>query len=133
MRFNPRSTRRADQQPSWSGMAVLIEAMVLMMVLVGSLAIIMQLFATATIRAREGQQLAEAVAYATSAAESFASDPTAAEGTSVQNGLIVQCQVTDQKTTAGTLYHATITVLDESTAEPVYELVTSQYQSEVKR
>lgn len=134
MSFKPHALSRSGQQQlSWPGLAVLIEAMVLMAVLMGSLAIIMQLFSSATIRAQQGQRLAAAVAYATSTAESFASDPSAADGTTIQDGLLVTCQVSDEQTAGGTLYHATITVLEQRTAEPVYELVTSRYEEGVRK
>ncbi len=117
---------------SWSGMAVVVEAMVLLTFLIASLAVIVQLFALATTRAQEGQRLAEAVAYATSTAERFASDPLAAEGTTTYDDLIVVCKVEDHATTHGTLYQATITVVAADTTESVYELATSRYQEGVQ-
>lgn len=132
MSFKPHMIHRSTQrQATWPGMAVLVEAMVLMTVLLASLAVIMQLFSAATIRAQQGQRLAEAVAMATDTAESFANDPATANGATIRDGLLVQCQVSTKKSKVGTLYSATITVLDTRTVEPIYELVTSHYDVEV--
>ena len=131
-RHLPNATRTVDSRPTWSGMAVVVEAMFLLVFLVASLAVIMQVFAASTLRAQEGRHLAEAVACATSAAERFAADPAAAGGTTTEGDLEVVCDVTSEQTAAGTLYHATITVLDENAEPPVYVLETSRYEREVQ-
>ena len=51
----PSSTRTSRTRPAWSGMAVMVEAMVLLFFLVTSLAIITRLFAAASTYAREGE------------------------------------------------------------------------------
>ena len=83
----PSSSRTSHTRPAWSGMALVVEAMVLLLVLVGSLAVITQLFATASARAQSGRKLAQAVALATTEAERFAADPANSEGTFTEDDL----------------------------------------------
>ena len=128
----PSVSRTTESRPAWSGMAIVVEGMFLLLFLIGSLAIIMQVFAAATTRAQYGRHLAEAVAYATSTAERFAADPTSAEGTTNEGDLEVVCDVTSEQTAAGTLYHATITVFEDSEEYPVYVLKTARYEREVE-
>ena len=128
----PSVSRTTESRPAWSGMAIVVEGMFLLLFLIGSLAIIMQVFAAATTRAQYGRHLAEAVAYATSTAERFAADPTSAEGTTNEGDLEVVCDVTSEQTAAGTLYHATITVFEDSAEYPVYVLKTARYEREVE-
>lgn len=132
-KFRPRTEEIASlhMKSRWTGMAVVVESIVLLVFLIVSLTVILQLFGAATAQTREGERLALAVSAATSTAERFASDPTAADGISTQGELTVSCQVSDEQTAAGTLYHATITVYDPNFEKPVYELVTARYVSEV--
>ncbi len=123
----PAGARSGRTRPAWSGMAVVVEAMLMLVFLIGSLAILTQVFATASVRAREAHDLAAAVSVATSAAERFAADPEGAEGVTEAEGLSVDCQVTSDQTTRGTIYHATITVRSEHVSEPVYTLSTERY------
>ena len=132
MAFQLAAARRdSPNRPAWSGMAVVVEAMVLLLFLVGSLAIVTQLFASSALRAREGQQLAAADAAATNAAERFSADPAAADGVTTEGDLEVACAVTDEALASGTLYHATITVLADDAEPPLYVLETSRYVQEV--
>ena len=127
----PAATRAAHSRPAWSGMALVVESMLLLVFLIGSLAVIMQLFAAATTRAQAGSQLAQAVALATDTAERFAASPTDVPQTQQQDSLRVQCQVEAQPTGAGTLYHATISVFDAQAApadQPLYPLSTARYE-----
>ena len=131
----PSSTRTSRTRPAWSGMAVMVEAMVLLFFLVTSLAIITRLFAAASTYAREGEQLAEAIAIATTQAERFAADPATAEGTHEDGELSVTCEVTSDPTAAGTLYHAHIAVFDTTDTapqHPVYTIETARYEQGVK-
>lgn len=132
----PSSSRTSHTRPAWSGMALVVEAMVLLLFLVGSLAIITQLFATASTRAQSGRKLAQAVALATTEAERFAADPANAGGTFTEDDLSVLCTVTSETSETGTLYHATIDVRDttagRSDAEPIYTLTTTRYQQGVR-
>lgn len=132
----PSSSRTSHDRPAWSGMALVIEAMVLLLFLAGSLAIITQLFAAASTRAQSGRKLAEAVALATTEAERFAADPANAEGTFTEGDLTILCNVTSETSETGTLYHATIDVRDTASghgdAEPIYTLTTTRYLQGVR-
>ena len=130
-RRRSRVRSQAQARPAWSGLAIVVEAIVLLLFLVGSLAVLTQLFASAAARGRQGRDLAAAVSLATTTAERFAADPATAEGTSTEDGLIVVCDVEPEKRAAGTLYHATVTVLAEGSDEPIYVLATARYQREV--
>ena len=125
----PRRTRH--EAPAWSTMAVMVEAMVLLVFLMASLAVLTHLFASAMVRATQGEQLAAAVSVATSAAERFSADPADAAGTWDEEGLEVACEVTPEMTATGTLYHATITVCNEEQETPVYVLTTTRFEREV--
>ena len=127
----PAGTRATHTRPAWSGMAMLVEAMLLLVFLMASLAIAMQLFAASSARAQQGRDLARAVAEATNVAERFAADPATAGGVTQADNLTVDCQVTDEQTARGTLYHATITVYGDDAQDPVYVLTTARYEQEV--
>ena len=127
----PSVTRTSDARPAWSGMAVLVEAMLVLAFLIASLAVVTQLFAKAAMRASEGEQLAQAVALATTTAERFAADPTGAEGSFAEGDLLVTCDVEATPAAAGTLFDATISVFaadDATSGQPVYVLATSCYE-----
>lgn len=132
----PSSSRTSHTRPAWSGMALVVEAMLLLLVLVGSLAVVTQLFAAASTRAQSGRKLAQAVALATTEAERFAADPANAEGTFTEDDLTVLCTVTSETSETGTLYHASIDVRDTAAGrgdeEPIYTLTTTRYQREVR-
>lgn len=128
----PSNQRSRHDVPSWSGMAVVVEGMVLLLFLVTSLAIITQVFAAATVRGTEGRQLAEAVAAATNEAERFAADPQGDTGAPTTEGdLRLEREVTSQPSASGTLYQATISVFGPDRQEPLYVLTTSRYLAEV--
>lgn len=116
---------------SWTGMALIVEAMVLLLFLVASLSIITQVFFAAAARGQEGYELAEAVAAATNVAERFAADPRSAEGSTKQGSMLVSCEVNNEPTATGTLYHATIQVRVDERGKPVYELTTARFEREV--
>ena len=127
----PSGTRGTRSRPAWSGMAVVVEGMLLLVFLIGSLAVIMQLFAAASVRAQEGRQLAQAVAMATSTAERFAADPTSVPQVDQRDGLTVICKVDPQKTGDGTLFVADISIYDsadEHAPEAIYAITTASYQ-----
>ena len=128
-RFIPRR-QTGSLSGSLSGLAMVVEAIVLVLFLAGSLAVLTQLFAAASMRSREGERLAQAISAATTCAERFAADPAGTSGTSTDDGLVVDCEVTPEQTDAGTLYHATITVFSDATEAPLYVLETARYESE---
>ena len=123
------SSRRTPRtRPAWSGVALVIEAMLVLLFVAASLAILTQLFASATVRAEQGRLLAEAVSVATNEAERFAANPEDAAGTTEEGDLVVRCEVSERETGAGTLYDATITVYQADGREPIYVLETSRYE-----
>lgn len=125
-----RKRTRTTTRPAWSGLALVVEAITLLLFLVGSLSILTKLFAAASARGEEGRDLAAAVSVATTTAERFAADPTAIDTTSQQDGLTVTCDVEPEQRTTGTLYHATITVFDGDHESPLYVLETACYERE---
>ncbi len=128
----PHKHGEAHTTLSWTGMALMVEAMVLLLFLVASLAIVTNVFAAATVRGKEGYELAEAVAAATNAAERFAADPRTAQGSTTQGSLSISCEVTSEPTATGTLYHATITVCPKDGEQSLYQLTTACFEREVK-
>lgn len=132
MSFQPAAReRKVLESPAWSGLAIVVEAMVLMVFLVTSIAVLTQLFAASAVRAREGRELATAVSYATNTAERFAAEPASAAGSAQEGDLVVTCEVEEVPNGAGTLYEATITVTRKGSDEPIYVLNTSRYEREV--
>ena len=88
-------------------------------------------FGRAQVTVAEHGDAARAVAEATNVAERFAADPATAGGVTQADNLTVDCQVTDEQTARGTLYHATITVYGDDAQDPVYVLTTARYEQEV--
>lgn len=130
-------------RPSWMNTAFLVEALVLLVVLIASMAVFTQLFASSASTANHADRMTQAVLAAENAAEEFSSNPAAvasgrevgegvaAGSTAVADGdLAVTCEVESESTSAGTLYTAHITVSDDS--EQLYELDAKRYVSGVK-
>ena len=124
--------RRSRSLPSWAGAAFIVEAMLLLVFLIGSVAVFTQLFAASIERSTRSENLAGAVAAAENVAERFAVDPTGTVGTTTVGNLTVTCESKGEDMAGGTLYHATITVLSDDSDEPVYTLNTASYESEVQ-
>ena len=124
---------RRMAQPSWTNMAFIVEAMLLLVFLVASLAVFMQLFSAAAQRSAESRDLTDAVAVASTTAERFAVDPQGIPEVSHADDLTVTCTVEPDSRDSGTLYRANIAVYkgDEPAGEPVYSLSTSTYVSQV--
>lgn len=133
--------RVSSSRPAWSSVAFVVEAMLLLVFLIASLALFTNLFAGAVTQSKEGATLTDAVALATSAAERFEADPEYAAGNMQDGDLRVNCDVTSEQRAGGTLYHAVIKVYatdadylaytSSNEFEPVYTLETSAYESEV--
>ena len=131
MSFELPTTRRARRSlPSWSGMAFLVEAMLLLVFLIGSMAVFTQLFGYAVERSGSSRALTEAVAAAENAAERFAADPASAPAQVQDGDMRVVCNVSDENAAGGTLYRATISVYRDGQDEPVYAIRTARYSSE---
>jgi len=130
----PSQRKTLTARPAWSGAAVLVEAMLLLVFLVGSLAVFTQLFAASAEQAAQSRTTSEAVAAASNAAERFLADPQNTAGQSEENGLRVMCSVTREGHEGGILYRAEISVYDDaiSPEEPVYAVSTARYESGVR-
>lgn len=126
---------------AWHGTAFVVEALVLLAFLAFALAVFMQLFGAAHVRAAEERQLTQAVLLASNAAEEFAAAPQAGSTTArfdasgsgsapmdAEGGYQVTSDVTSERTEGGTLYRADIAVACDE--EVVYQLETARYVSD---
>lgn len=120
-----------DRTP-WTSVAFVVESMILLVCLVGSLAILTQLFSSSLNRSVESRTLDAATIAATSIAEHFAADPQNVDRDVRLGDLLITCDVTPEKRANGTLYKANIRVFDTSTAEMVYQIDTARYESGVR-
>lgn len=127
-----RRRRAAATKPTWSGVAFIIESMLLVVFLIASLSVFTQLFSSAVNNAEHSRSITAAVALASNSAERFAADPEEEAGETVSGNMRVVCDVTSEDRPAGTLYHATISVYNGPVAEPVYTIQTARYVSGVK-
>lgn len=117
----------------WHGMAFIIEAVVLLAFIALAISVFFRLFAYSEGASAQSQQLSAAVAYASNTAEQFAASPTSmSDYSKTEDGLHVTCQVEPNKTSAGTLYKATITISDPTSGDELYTLHTASYVSGVK-
>lgn len=123
MRHAQRVTRN-----SWHGTAFLMEALLLLAVLVGCIAVFMQLYAQSNQMSVDNRDLAAAIQLASNEAEQFAADPTSGSVSEEENEYYVVREVHSEETAAGTIYYADITVTAFK-GEPVYKLSTSTYVS----
>lgn len=120
---------------SWSSVAFIVESILLLVFLVASLAVLTQVFAASLTRSIESRALDASTIAAASVAERFAADPTSVQERTQMGDLVVVCDVTEERRSAGTMYDATITVYDvgaSSTGDAVYTLSTSRYESGVR-
>lgn len=123
---------RKHSLPSWAGAAFIIEAMLLLVFLIASVAVFTQLFAASIDQSTRSANLTKAVMAAESTAERFAVDPLSVSGSQTVDNLTVVCETKGEDTAGGVLYRATITVFAEGVEEPVYTLSTASYESEVR-
>ena len=124
--------RRKRSLSSWAGTAFIVESMLLLVFLIGSVAVFTQLFAASVDRSTSSENLTKAVVAAESAAERFSADPTGSAGTTLAGDMTIVCDSTSEELAGGTLYHATITVFGPDQETPVYVLETASYESEVQ-
>lgn len=110
-----------------SGVAFLIEALVVLAFLMFALAVFVQLFSKAQLEGLRAKQLSEAVQVATVRAEEFSANPKGTSGTTAEGDYTVTCDVVPTPHAGGTLYDATIRVRKDDTQ--LYELKTSRYVS----
>lgn len=122
-----------NQGNSRSGMAFIVEMLVLLVFIAACLAVVVEAFAVAHQRGIENSNTVQAVHLASSTAEDFAAEPTAVPEVQIDDDLVVITQVSEQKEARGTLYFATIQVFGvddqagEPGVEPYYELETAHY------
>ena len=121
----------ASARPGWASAAFIVESLLLLVFLIGSLAVFTQMFAAASEQASASSTLSAAVAAAGNTAERFAADPESVEAEAHVGDLRVVSDVTADERDGGTLYHATISVFEANDAQPVYTVTTSRYVSEV--
>lgn len=134
-----------DRRP-WHGAAFIVESLVLLVFLVGSLAVLMQVMGGAHERGIEADKLSNAVILASNDAEAFAADPSSGDqvtvfalvdetlvaepGQSSENSdrYTVTRTVRENAEKAGTLFEAHIEVT--SGDDLVYEMETTRYMSD---
>lgn len=115
-------------QSTWHGTAFLVEALLLLAVLAGCIAVFMQLFAHAHKLGVENGELSQAIVAASNAAEQFSASPTTVpETTTVGEGYQVATTITPETASSGTLYRAHIVVT--KAGEEVYTIDTARYVS----
>ena len=145
----PNQHRRSQPRVHWLAASFLVEAMLLLLFIMASLAILTSMFAESAERSVQSRSLTEAVALATSAAERFSADPSSVAANEVEGGYIVTCDVAKEPRPGGTMYRATVRVYEaegESAGEgkttseepastvaqkAIYELSTCKYESGV--
>ncbi|WP_303202001.1 type IV pilus modification PilV family protein [Raoultibacter timonensis] len=131
---NDRTTKQA---------AFIVEALVLLVFILASMAVLMQLFGSARTTGIEAHDLSQAIVLASNSAEKFAATP--AEGATetffveedgalrsadgpTDDAFSVTCTVEGEQREGGTLYRAHIFV--ERHGSELYELESSRYVSE---
>lgn len=126
---SPLTSSEHPAQPAHES-AYLIEALFLLTILATAIAVFMSLFSLAAKRGNESAELGAATYAAANVAERFCADPTSAQAEYDEDGYRVTCDVVPEATDAGTLYRATVTVWS-ATGDPIYDLSTARYVSEV--
>lgn len=127
-----RSTEQ-NQTHSRSGIAFIIEMLVLLVLVAGCLALLIQMFAFAHHQGDENNDTVRAVHLASNTAERFAADPLSIPEVEVVDDLVVHSSVESQSRTTGVLYKATIEVYSASDrdaglgSKPFYGLETARY------
>lgn len=114
-----------------SGRAFIIEALVMFVFLVATLAIVTQLFIASANKSVQGQDLERSSFLAANVAERFSANPLSTNLDISQDGLFVNCAVTPQTMSSGTLYKAVITVFDGY--DVIYTIETARYVSVMTR
>ena len=128
-RYNDRIGRVRKERAVWPGAAFIVEALLLLVFLTGSLAVLMNLNAEADRIGRESADLMDGLVLASNVAEKFAADPIAFEEAyeadpmadrwlsqpahEAENGsdlLSAECTFRTEDTDAGTMHYLTIEV-----------------------
>lgn len=128
-----RTARHDARRSPWTSIAFMVESVLLLVFLAGSLAVLTQVFVTSLNHSVQSRTLDAATIAASSIAEHFASNPTDVQEQTQLGDLLVKCTVSDEKRAAGTMYRAHIDVYStysEDVSTPVYSIDTSSYQPE---
>lgn len=144
--FDPadrRDTARAHDNRTTKQAAFIVEALVLLVFILASMAVLMQLFSSARATGIEAHDLSQAIVLASNSAEEFAAEPVLGEKEtffSEEGGKLVAtddsdtdafsvvCGVEGEKRESGTIYRARIVV--ERHGSVLYELSSARYVSE---
>lgn len=131
-RYHEYVGRHRAERRVWPGAAFIVEALLLLVFLAGSLAVLMNLNAEADAAGTQSADLLGAMTLASNVAEEFAADPEALEAAwdadptddrwlsqplgSIQSGeeaLVASCEFTVEETAAGTLHYLSLQVWKE--------------------
>lgn len=130
-RYNDRLGRVRKERAVWPGAAFIVEALLLLVFLTGSLAVLMNLNAESDRIGRESAHLMNALVMASNSAEEFAADPAAMTGAQTldaedtdanlryEGDLVLVRDVTAEPTEAGVMYRAVITVWDQDAVSSI--------------
>ncbi|HAM16265.1 MAG TPA: hypothetical protein DCP91_10520 [Eggerthellaceae bacterium] len=120
---------------TWSSIAFIVESILLLVFLAGSLAVLTQVFSAALNHSVESRTLDAATIAATSIAEHFAANPDDVAEETVLGDLRIVCKVSDEPRAGGVMRYADIAVYDigGKTGGPIYTIATSRYESEDAR
>lgn len=129
-RYHEYVGRHRVERRVWPGAAFIVEALLLLVFLAGSLAVLMNLNAAADAAGEQSADLMGAMALASNVAEEFAADPVALEEAygadamadqwlsepvgeivSGESALLADCQFSTEATAGGSLHYLTIEVL----------------------
>lgn len=126
-------TTEQQQTHSRSGIAFIIEMLVLLLLVAACLSVLIEIFAYAHQQGEENRDTVRAVHLASNAAERFSADPGSVPEIEVVDDLVVYTTISSEPRSAGTLYRATIEVYDaddqttRAQLHPVYGLETARY------
>lgn len=126
-------TTEQQQTHSRSGIAFIIEMLVLLVLVAGCLSVLVKAFAYAHQQGEENSNTVKAVHLASNAAERFSADPTSVPEVEIVDDLAVYTTISSSPQSTGTLYQATIEVYDvddrdaRAGSRPFYGLETARY------
>lgn len=127
--------RATEQQQthSRSGIAFIIETLVLLVLVAGCLSVLIEMFAYAHQLGEENNNTVKAVHIASNTAERFSADPASVPEVQVVDDLAIYTTISSESQPAGTLYRATIEVygiddhVTRAGSSPFYSLETARY------
>ena len=121
------------QAHSRSGIAFIIEMLVLLVLVAGCLSVLIEAFAFAHQQGEENNTTVEAVHLAANTAERFSADPSSVPEVEVVDDLAIHTSIERELQVTGVLYKATIEVYDADDrdagagSKPYYGLETARY------